>query len=52
MVQIPDQRDFTINTEITPIKSASGRVGLNVDPDRKHDIHFGKKISRTATFRY
>ena len=33
IVQHPDRRDFTRNTENTPLRSASSRLDLNIDQD-------------------
>ena len=37
MVQNADRRDFSGNTEKTPLMSASSRVDLNIDRDRNDD---------------
>ena len=37
MVQNPDQRDFSGNTENTPLMSASSWVDLNIDQDRNDE---------------
>ena len=34
VIQNPDRRDFTGNTENTPFMSASSRLDLNIDQDR------------------
>ena len=33
IVQNPDRKDFTGNTENTPLRSASSRLDLNIDQD-------------------
>ena len=38
-IQNLDQRDFSGNTENTPIISASSRVELNIDQDRNDGNH-------------
>ena len=40
VVQNPDRRDFTGNTENTPLMSASSRLDLNVDQDRNDDTRY------------
>ena len=37
MIQNPDQRDFTGNTEDTPLTSASSRLDLNIKQDGNDD---------------
>ena len=36
-VQNPDRRDFTGKTEITPLRSASSRLDLNIEQDEIDD---------------
>ena len=37
VVQNPDQRDFTGNTENTPLMSASSRLNLNIEQERNDE---------------
>ena len=37
MVQNPDQKDFSGNTEKTPLMLASSRVDLNIDKNRNDE---------------